>query len=85
MSTAKATPEGGDLRQLRRAAGLSQQELAERTHCSIAIVRLLESGYQPKHSDVLPRLVAVLESDTAPMGEPDAVVEARQGRRHRAA
>lgn len=75
MCSAKAIPEGDGLRQLRRAAGLSQQELAERAHCSIAIVRLLEGGYQPKHSDVLPRLVAILESKSASGG--------RTGRGHK--
>jgi DNA-binding transcriptional regulator YiaG len=63
MASAKATSETGALRDLRRAKGLSQHELAERAGCSIAIVRLLEGGYHPQRSEVVPRLVAVLERD----------------------
>jgi transcriptional regulator with XRE-family HTH domain len=64
MVSAQATPEGGRLRERRLEAGITQQQLAERARCSIALVRLFESGYQPGHSNVLPRIVAVLESDT---------------------
>lgn len=51
---------GPDLKALRRAAGMSQQRLAELAGCSVSMVRVLESGYEPERSDVLPRLVAAL-------------------------
>jgi transcriptional regulator with XRE-family HTH domain len=66
LSASKATPNTGGLRDRRLAIGLTQQELAQRVNCSIATVRLLESGYMPKHSEVLPRLLLVLENDTTP-------------------
>ncbi len=57
-----------DLRALRRAAGLSQQELAERARCSFSSVRLMESGYRPSggRSAVLERVLAVLLNDVRP-------------------
>ena len=53
---------------LRRAAGLSQQALAERARCSISLVALFERGYTPKRSATLARVLAVLaaESDSQP-------------------
>jgi transcriptional regulator with XRE-family HTH domain len=56
----------GELRQLRTAAGLSQQSLAERANCSISTVALLERGYVPKRSATLTRLLAVLGSENEP-------------------
>ncbi len=50
----------GDLRALRRTAGLSQQQLAQKAECSLAAVALFESGYQPEHSRVLPRIITTL-------------------------
>jgi transcriptional regulator with XRE-family HTH domain len=73
MVSAQATGEGGQLRERRRGAGITQQQLAERAHCSIAIVRLLEGGYQPARSHVLPRILAVLENDASPAGKPGSV------------
>jgi transcriptional regulator with XRE-family HTH domain len=67
MVNANANSEVGGLRKLRLTAGLTQQQLAQRAQCSIAIVRLLESGYRPGRSGVLPRLVAILENDTTPL------------------
>jgi len=54
-----ANPNGG-IGDLRRSAGLSQQELASRAACSIGMVRMLEAGAVPRRSSVLPRVVAVL-------------------------
>lgn len=53
-----------DLRAARRAAGLSQQELAQRAGCSIAYLRLLERGFAPDRSTVLPRIVHALDPDS---------------------
>jgi len=51
---------GGSIRAARKAARLSQEQLARRGDCSTAYVRLLEGGYAPSHSDVLPRLLQAL-------------------------
>jgi transcriptional regulator with XRE-family HTH domain len=48
------------LGELRRAAGLSQQQLAERAKCSLSTVALFERGYTPKRSATLVRLLDVL-------------------------
>lgn len=45
----------------RKAAGLSQQQLAHLAGCSIAMVSLLERGYSPDNSDVLQRLEAAID------------------------
>jgi transcriptional regulator with XRE-family HTH domain len=50
------------LRARRQAAGLSQETLAHRAQCSVAMVKLLESGYQPDRSEVLPRVLEVLST-----------------------
>jgi transcriptional regulator with XRE-family HTH domain len=57
-----------DLRAMRRDAGLSQQRVAELAHCSIATVALLERGYRPNTSDVLPRIVDALNEEGRPAG-----------------
>jgi len=49
------------LRTRRIILGLSQQALAQEAQCSVAYVRLLEGGFQPNASDVLPRIEQVLE------------------------
>jgi transcriptional regulator with XRE-family HTH domain len=60
-------PAAADLRTLRRRRGLSQQRLAELAGCSLSMVRVLESGYQPERSDVLPRvLLALNDPSTSP-------------------
>ncbi len=58
-----------NLRDHRKAAGLSQQRLAELARCSISMVRLLEADYQPASlSAVLTRIGEVLgEEAVAPM------------------
>ena len=60
VSASQAIPQGGYLRSRRAAVGLSQQRLAELAACSLAMVRLLESGYSPKDSDVVPRIERTL-------------------------
>jgi len=57
----------GGIGDLRRSAGLSQQELANRAACSIGMVRMLEAGAVPRRSSVLPRVVAAL-NDVEPAG-----------------
>lgn len=50
-----------DLRARRRSLRLSQQAVARLAECSIAMVRLLESGYRPdSESAVLARVESVL-------------------------
>jgi transcriptional regulator with XRE-family HTH domain len=49
------------LRALRRARGWSQEELARRAGCSSASITLFEAGYRPERSEVLARVMAVLE------------------------
>lgn len=78
-TTTNAKPRGGrlDLRQARKTAGLSQQQLATIAGCSVASVAIFERGYQPEHSDVLPRLRAALIEPTTSNGAPpeDAVAK----------
>lgn len=62
-----ANAESGGIGALRRSAGLTQQDLAERAACSIGMVRMLEAGAVPRQSEVLPRVIAVL-NDGAPAG-----------------
>jgi predicted transcriptional regulator len=59
-------PGGGSLRQRRKAAGLTQQGLAVRAHCSMHMVQLLEGGYQPTSSAVLARVLRVLSEHDPP-------------------
>ena len=53
-----------ELRELRKAAGLSQQALAERAKCSISAVALFERGYAPRRSATLKRVLAVLARES---------------------
>jgi len=55
---------GTDLVQRRRQAGMTQIQLAIAARCSRSTIAILEAGYEPRHSDVLPRLLAAL--DVAP-------------------
>lgn len=71
---------GPNLRTERKAAGLSQQRLAELAGCSLSMVRLVEAGYQPEPSDVLDRITLALSKTEA---RPDTGLRedtARQGR-----
>ncbi len=84
MVSANGTRDSGGLREQRRAAGLSQQRLAELAGCSVSAVRLFERGYQPSPSAVLTRVEAVLNNDQRPAMEPGAgttSTSASQGRR----
>lgn len=56
---------GGDIRQRRRALGVSQLELAQLAECSPAMVGLLDRGYRPHRSAVLDRVNAVLNHSTS--------------------
>jgi predicted transcriptional regulator len=49
------------LRWRREALGISREKLAWKVGCSSSYVQMLESGFQPARSDVLPRLLAVLD------------------------
>ncbi|MGI9183772.1 MAG: helix-turn-helix domain-containing protein [Solirubrobacteraceae bacterium] len=64
MAASTNTPHGtaqrGSIRADRRAACLSQERLAQLAGCSTAYIRLIEAGYEPMHSDVLPRVLEVL-------------------------
>jgi transcriptional regulator with XRE-family HTH domain len=54
------------LRARRAALGISQQRLAELAGCSLSMVRVLESGYEPETSRVLDRIDRVLNDETQP-------------------
>ncbi len=64
MASVNATDRRGGLHERRKAAGLSQQRLAELAGCSLTFVRVLEAGYEPATSAVLPRILAVLDGST---------------------
>lgn len=63
MALTLAPGQVGSLRAARRAAGLTQQTLAERAGCSISYVRLIEQGFAPTSSDVLPRIADALTKE----------------------
>lgn len=48
------------LRVLRKAAGHTQESLARAAACSLSLIKLLEGGYRPASSTVLPRIASVL-------------------------
>jgi predicted transcriptional regulator len=50
----------GGLRERRRAAGLTQQQLAYLADCSLTHLQLLERGYTPTRSEVRKRILAAL-------------------------
>lgn len=73
---------GGLLRAARKAAGFSQQRVAEMAGCSVSYVRMLESGYQPEHeSGVLIRIADVL-NDKSPVSTPGSRDNSPMGGRH---
>lgn len=69
---------GGDLRARRRSLGLSQEEVARSADCSTGYIRLLERGFAPGHSDVLPRVIAAL-NDVALGGQSEREVTTAAG------
>lgn len=68
----------GPLREARRAAGLTQQQLADRACCSVDYVRLLERGFSPRYSDVWPRILEALAATTPLAARRQAVGLTRQ-------
>lgn len=60
LTRANGNPAIGQLRGLRKAANLSQEALAREAGCSTASVKLFENGYAPNRSEVLPRILRVL-------------------------
>lgn len=50
-----------DLRQQRRALGLTRTRVAVEAGCSVTMLQMLEDGYRPSRSVVLPRVMAVLD------------------------
>jgi transcriptional regulator with XRE-family HTH domain len=82
MASVNATDRRGGLHERRKAAGLSQQRLAELAGCSLTFVRVLEAGYAPVTSNVLPRIEAVLDGPTqssAPGGNGGAATSSGVG------
>ncbi len=70
---------GWNLRELRRAAGFSQQRVAELAECSINMVGLFERGYAPASSQVLGRVTAVLNAEGRPAGNGTPFAEGSAG------
>ncbi len=62
MNTGNGTAGVGGLRERRRALGLPQEDVARLADCSVDYVRLLERGFEPRYSDVLPRIAAALRT-----------------------
>jgi ribosome-binding protein aMBF1 (putative translation factor) len=60
VSDNHVTEQVGSIRSARHDAGLSQEQLARRADCSTAYVRLIEAGYAPGRSDVIPRVLRAL-------------------------
>lgn len=59
---AKATPPvGGTVRELRLAAGLTQEQLARVAGCSLSYIRLVEGGYRPSSAASSPKLRRLLD------------------------
>lgn len=77
----------GGLRDLRVAAGLSQEALARQVDCSTAYIRVLERGYapDPESSEVYRRIVAYLENDEGRSPQSAPVKESVRQDRHGAA
>ena len=63
----EVTADSGALRGARREAGLTQQELATRAGCSLSYLVMLEMGFSPARSAVLPRIIRVL-NENGPAG-----------------
>ena len=76
-----ATAEGGGIRAARRDAGLSRQKLASLADCSVSYLQLLEGGFTPADSSVIPRIMRVL-NEKRPGGNQVALktASARDGR-----
>jgi predicted transcriptional regulator len=53
---------GGGIRERRRQAAVSQQQLAQLADSSLSMIRLLERGYQPSKSVIQERVLRVLDT-----------------------
>ena len=53
---------GGTLRERRARAGITRQTLAELANCSVSVLQLMETGYQPKRSEVRDRVERILDA-----------------------
>jgi predicted transcriptional regulator len=58
--TSTYTQQGGSIQSRRRELGLSRQELASRAGCSMSYLALIEGGFMPHESSVLPRVLSAL-------------------------
>lgn len=74
-------PDPSTLRGLRRAAGLTQRQLAQRADCSLSWIANAEGGYVPRDGAVLHRVLDVLNDERRP-AEAAAVKEPRRQARH---
>ncbi len=61
MPATKPKRSASDLRQDRERAGLTRQELATASGCSMSMLGLLEAGYDPERSAARERIEAVLD------------------------
>jgi predicted transcriptional regulator len=57
------TASGGSIREARLALHLSQEDLARRADCSTVYVRMIEGGYTPTESSVIPRIMRALKEE----------------------
>lgn len=62
MHTNNTTTTGAELRARRKAAGLTQAELARAADCSLSIIGHFEAGAIPKRSAVLLNVLAALSA-----------------------
>lgn len=70
-STAQTPVSPAELRALRRAAGLTQRQLAGLAGCSPAWIMSAEGGYVPRRSAVLSRVLAALQPSVDDAAEQD--------------
>jgi transcriptional regulator with XRE-family HTH domain len=66
-----------ELKARRQHLGLTLNQVASAAACSPAFLQMLEGGYRPTRSAVLPRVEAVL-NDPAPAAEGPKASEARE-------
>jgi transcriptional regulator with XRE-family HTH domain len=82
LTAANANQESGQsLRARRKERRLSQEALARLAGCSTNFVRVIEGGYSPNESDVLPRIVRVL-NETDPADKTGPAQESPSGGDH---
>jgi transcriptional regulator with XRE-family HTH domain len=70
---------GNQIRERRRAARLTQQQLADLAHASRSTVKLLEGGYSPPLSPTRDRILALLdelEAERREAGDHPALIRA---------